>query len=141
VYLQPLGTEGQGFYLGRKKYNLTQFAIPFGGGIKFAFNDNVRIKLEVGLRKLMTDYLDDVSTTFAPQAALLANNGQRAVDFSFRGDELKPGLTYPTANTKRGNPSSKDWYYFSGVTLSIRLVNTDGSSFLGKTRSGCKGNF
>jgi len=27
VYLQPLGTEGQGFYLGRKKYGLTQLSI------------------------------------------------------------------------------------------------------------------
>lgn len=35
-YLQPLGTEGQGLpaYPGRKPYSLTQFCLPFGGGMK-----------------------------------------------------------------------------------------------------------
>jgi Domain of unknown function (DUF6089) len=36
VFLQPLSTEGQGFYQGRKQYNLHQFAIPFGAGVKLA---------------------------------------------------------------------------------------------------------
>ena len=59
--LQPLGTEGEGFYKGEKKYNLTQLAIPIGGGFKYAISNNVRIGIEVGFRKLFTDYLDDVS--------------------------------------------------------------------------------
>ncbi|RYZ47275.1 MAG: hypothetical protein EOO14_23710, partial [Chitinophagaceae bacterium] len=54
IYLQPLGTEGQGLaqYPDRKPYALTQFSIPFGGGIKYNINDNVRIGFEVGLRRL-----------------------------------------------------------------------------------------
>jgi hypothetical protein len=127
VNLQPLGTEGQGFYLNRKKYALTQFAIPFGGGLKFAVNDNVRIRLEGGFRKLFTDYLDDVSTTFADQNELLVNNGQLAVDLAYRTDELGRGGVYPPAGTKRGNPGSKDWYYFGGLSVSLRLPSDYGN--------------
>jgi hypothetical protein len=139
VYLQPLGTEGQGFYPGRSKYSLTQIAIPFGGGFKFAINDNVRLGVEVGLRKLFTDYLDDVSMTYADKTQLLANNGAEAVELAFRGDELNKGLTYPTGGTIRGNPKSKDWYYFTMLTLSFRIPGGgekyDGPG--GKSKVGC----
>lgn len=131
VYLQPLGTEGQGFYNGRTKYKLTQFSIPFGGGLKFAVNDNIRVGFEIGFRKAFTDYIDDVSTTYVDKNLLLANNGQRAVDFAFRGGELKTGLTYPADGKVRGNPSSNDWYYFSGISVSFRIG--DGSNNTGRS--------
>ena len=140
VFLQPLGTEGQGFYLDRKPYSLTQIAIPFGGGIKLAINDNIRFRVEVGMRKLFTDYLDDVSTTFADKATLLAQNGAKAVEMAFRSGELKPALTYPAAGNKRGNPSSKDWYYFSTIGLSFRIVSSPDKSHLGKSNYGCPKN-
>ena len=140
IYLQPLSTEGQGFYQGRKKYKLNQFSIPFGGGVKFAFSENIRLAFEVGLRKTNTDYLDDVSTTYIDQNILLANRGQQAVDLAFRGDELKPGLAYPADGTQRGG-KSKDWYYFSGVTLSVRLHgDANGSSSGGRSKTGCPTN-
>ncbi len=137
VFLQPLGTEGQGFYLGRKKYPLTQIAIPFGGGIKLAVNDDVRVKFEISLRKLFTDYLDDVSNTFADRDKLLFNNGQQAVDLAFRGSEVKPVLVYPGEGAKRGNPKSKDWYYFTGISVSFRLLPGNGNSHTGKSNLGC----
>jgi len=124
VHLQPLGTEGQGFYQGRTKYNLTQIAIPFGGGVKYSISEDVRISFEIGIRKTFTDYLDDVSTTYADKALLLANNGQRAVDLSYRGDEVIGGSSiYPAANTQRGSAKNKDWYYFTGLGVSFRLKN------------------
>ncbi|UEG49388.1 DUF6089 family protein [Ferruginibacter lapsinanis] len=137
VYLQPLGTEGQGFYKGKKKYNLNQIAIPFGGGIKFAVNDNLRLGLEIGLRKLLTDYIDDVSTDYVPQALLLSNNGQQAVDFAFRGDEITPARPYPTTSLTRGNPKSKDWYYFSGITLSYRIDPSELKDRNKNNKAGC----
>ncbi len=138
ILLQPLGTEGQGFVPGRKKYALTQMAIPFGGGIKFALNDNVRIRFEVGLRRLFTDYLDDVSTTYADELELLINNGQQAVDLAFRAYEVKPALSYPAADSKRGNPKSKDWYYFTGIGVSLRLTPAaEGRPKQGKSNLGC----
>jgi opacity protein-like surface antigen len=137
TYLQPLGTEGQGFYNGRTKYSLTQISIPFGGGIKLAVTENVRIGFEIGFRKLFTDYLDDVSATYADKTLLIANNGQTAADLAFRGGELKTGLLYPGEGARRGNAGSKDWYYFSGVSVSFRLGASENSRNGGTSRTSC----
>lgn len=121
-YLNPLSTEGEGFVPGVKNYNLTQMAIPIGAGVKLSLSDKINVGLEVGFRKLFTDYLDDVSTTYVDENLLLANRGGTAVELAYRGDELKNGvLTYPAAGTKRGSPKAKDMYYFTGLTLSFRL--------------------
>ena len=99
-------------------------AIPIGGGFKYSVSDDVKISFEIGFRKTFTDYLDDVSTTFADKTLLLGNNGQHAVDLSYRGDEVYGGsTTYPAANSQRGNPDSKDWYYYTGLGISYRLGN------------------
>lgn len=135
VYLQPLGTEGQGFG-GRKKYSLTQLAIPVGGGLKMYLTDNIAIRMEAAIRVLSTDYLDDVSTVFVNKADLLANNGQLAVDLAFRRDELNSSLQYPNQGARRGNPKSKDYYYTAGVTLSFRLSGY-GNKGGGKSKVGC----
>jgi Domain of unknown function (DUF6089) len=144
VLLQPLSTEGQGFYQGRKVYKLNQFAIPFGGGVKFSLSDNIRVGVEVGLRKTNTDYLDDVSTTYIDQATLLANRGQLAVDMAFRGDELKnTAQAYPADGSQRGG-KVKDWYYFSGINLSFRLGANAGGGANGRggrSQTGCPTNF
>ena len=119
--LKPLSTEGEGFYQNRKYYSLNQVNIPFGGGLKFVLNDNIQIGLELSMRKLFTDYLDDVSTTYVDEALLLANRSPKSVELAFRGEELKNGSTYPAGGTQRGSPKNKDWYYFTGLTTSFRL--------------------
>jgi hypothetical protein len=41
---------------------------------------------------------------------------------AYRGGEIKGGdPTYPAAGTQRGGASRKDWYYFSGFSLSIGI--------------------
>ena len=66
TYLKPLSTEGQGLaqYPKQKPYKLTQFALPFGIGGKFAVTPSINIGIEFSLRKSFTDYIDDVSTFF-----------------------------------------------------------------------------
>ncbi|MBE7171570.1 MAG: outer membrane beta-barrel protein [Williamsia sp.] len=124
VMLRPLSTEGQGLsqYPNRKPYRLTQLAIPVGGGLKLRLSDNVAIAYEIGLRKLSTDYLDDVSSSYVDKTALFAAKGSKAVELAYRGDEVKNGMAdYPVDGTRRGSPTMKDWYYFHGITLSIGL--------------------
>jgi Domain of unknown function (DUF6089) len=139
VYLQPLGTEGQGFYMGRKKYALKSLVIPFGGGLKMVVNDDVLVRLEAGIRKTFTDYLDDVSTTYPDPAALLANNGPKALELTFRGDELKPGLVYPITGSIRGGSKRTDYYYTVGVAVSFRINTKSGGAYKYKNKSnlGC----
>ena len=121
VFLKPLSTEGQGIYPDKKSYQLLQPAIPFGGGVKFAITENLRIGIEFGFRKIFTDYLDDVSTSYPDHNDLLAARGQTAVDFSYRGDELPGGdPAFPTKETQRGGSTQKDVYYFTGLNISFR---------------------
>jgi opacity protein-like surface antigen len=125
-FLQPLGTEGQGLaeYPDRKVYKLTQFAIPFGAGLRLRVSEKVTLAYEFSLRKTFTDYLDDVSTTYVDPAILGAARGQKAVELSYRGGELKDGIVdYPAEGAIRGGSQYKDWYYFSGLTVTIGIGN------------------
>ncbi|MEI9945402.1 MAG: DUF6089 family protein [Chitinophagaceae bacterium] len=144
TFLKPLSTEGQGLssYPGRKPYALTQMAIPFGGGVKFAITEDLHLGVEVGLRKLFTDYLDDVSTSYVDPADLLAAKGQLAVDMSYRGDEVPGGdPTYPSKGYQRGGAEQKDFYYFTGVHLTYRLkFNNSGGGGGRRSRTGCPTN-
>lgn len=126
VFLQPLSTEGQGLPGYQKPYSLTQLALPFGGGIKYDISENVRVSLEIGLRKLFTDYLDDLSGQYADASDLLAAKGQQAVDISYRSDEVLGGNpAYPVKGWDRGSPKYKDYYYFSGIHLSFALPGAE----------------
>jgi hypothetical protein len=137
-FLQPLSTEGQGIYPGKKSYSLLQPAIPFGGGIKFSVNENLRIGIEIGVRKLFTDYLDDVSTSYADYNDLLNAKGPAAVELAYREDELPGGNpVYPSKDTQRGSAKQKDVYYLTGLTLSFRLGNGGvGGSYNGTGKKG-----
>jgi|688.fasta_scaffold02281_18 hypothetical protein len=121
IILSELDTEGQGFYQGRKKYNLRQLCIPFGGGLQWALTDNKRIAFVIGVRKTFTDYLDDVSTTYIDENLLRQQRGAQAVKMAYRGDELSNGASYPQDGAIRGNPKSKDLYYFTGVSMRFRI--------------------
>ncbi|MEO9021790.1 MAG: DUF6089 family protein [Ginsengibacter sp.] len=128
-YLKPLSTEGEGFAPGAKNYNLTQLAIPFGVGLKLNLSENMNVGFELGLRKLFTDYLDDVSKVYVDESLLFTNRGAKAVELAYRGNELKDGTAYPDAGRQRGRYEQKDWYYFTGLSLSFRLGGSGGSGF------------
>ncbi|TDW97521.1 DUF6089 family protein [Dinghuibacter silviterrae] len=126
VFLQPLSTEGEGLAGGPPKYSLTQFAIPFGAGLRLALSDNVRVGLEVGVRKTFTGYLDDVHGAYYDEFSLLNAKGAEAVEMAFRGNQLPghTGATYPAAGNARG-AGGDDWYYFTGLRISFRLSGAE----------------
>ncbi|WP_207493493.1 DUF6089 family protein [Aridibaculum aurantiacum] len=147
VYLQHLRTEGQetSQYPDRKIYNKVQMNIPFGAGAKYAISDDVHLAFELSFRKLFTDYLDDVSTSYADENVLTNEVGPKSAQFAFRGDELTHNpRTYPAGGTARGNPAYKDSYYFGQVRLSFRMNwfdNNSGYGGRGKNRLGCPTRF
>jgi hypothetical protein len=108
--LRPLRTEGE-----TKKYRIWQLGVPFGLGFKINVSKAIGLGLEWGPRKIWTDYLDDVSGTY-PDPNINPANGTQGALFSNRtrgaGDVV---------NTQRGNPRTKDWYFFYGITLNIKL--------------------
>lgn len=123
VYLVGLSTEGQGLpeYPNRKVYKTTQFNIPYGAGLKYALSDDVYVGFELGFRKLFTDYLDDLSTTYPDRNILLNRKGTQSAELAFRGDELKPPLPYPVAGSLRGNSKKNDYYYYGQLRISFRM--------------------
>lgn len=117
--LQPLGTEGQGttFYPDRKKYSLTTAAIPFGLGVKANLSKTFSVGLEWGMRYAFTDYIDDVSGTYAAPDVIQAERGDIAYELANRSnltDEVLEGR-------QRGNSKTNDWYSFAMVTLSFNI--------------------
>jgi opacity protein-like surface antigen len=119
TFLKPLSTEGEGFVPGAKNYKLTNFSLPVGIGVDYALNENMRLGLEFGYRKIFTDYLDDVSKNYVDQNALLTVRGQTAVALAWRGDEFN-GAPYPPGGYQRGNPNQKDGYYYFAITYTVR---------------------
>ncbi len=122
--LQPLGTEGQGsiYYPDRTPYSLTQYAIPMGMGFKGSITKDWNVGVEIGYRKTATDYLDDVSTTYVSKEILLEGNGDIVWQLSNRTDEMNGGFEVNRDDHKyRGDDTNKDWYIFSGITLSRNI--------------------
>ena len=145
VFLQPLGTEGQGLpqYPDRKAYSLNQFNVPFGGGIRYRVNDQVSISAEASFRILFTDYLDDVSTTYPDSLALLKGHGPLSVKYSFRKNEIDPSERYPN-DGNRGNSGRNDTYYFVLFKLSYTFpsgsnIFKSGAAKNPKSKMGCPG--
>ncbi|MBY0479387.1 MAG: hypothetical protein K2Q24_17200 [Chitinophagaceae bacterium] len=132
VFLQPLGTEGQGLkeYPDRKFYSLTQVCIPIGYGIKYKINCNLAMSVEFSQRKLFTDYLDDLSKSYADPSLIAAARGPEAARFSWRGGEVPGGNPNAPVGSVRGNPREMDWYYFVGATVHINLVNCNTEEFI-----------
>ncbi len=128
VALQPLGTEGQGLPEGDKKYSRFSFCIPYGIGCKNDLSNNFTIGLEVGMRKTFTDYIDDVSTVYYDNKAILAARGPKAAAladpslFDIPGrnvDQASFGRSAQNgAGQQRGDRKDLDSYMFINLTFS-----------------------
>ena len=119
--LQPLGTEGQGWFEGVENYLTWGVAIPYGIGWKGNLGSGMSFQLEWGARKVWTDYLDDVSTVYMNPALLREARGQiavqfadRAIDRNLAGDQALEGLL-------RGDPGRNDRYGYFLFSLGFRV--------------------
>ena len=124
ILLRPLNTEGQGstLYPDRKPFSSMATSIPFGGGIKYAFNDRINIGFEVLYRFTNTDYLDDVSTTYVDQAVFPPNpdgSPSNALLLSDRSYELGAPIGIP--NRQRGNSKQKDHFVTAMFHVTFNL--------------------
>ena len=105
VALQPLGTEGQNVsFADRSPYKQYSFAMPFGFGFKYSLSKTLGITFEWGMRKTITDYIDDISTTYADNPDIIADPTQSHSAYMQRGDD-----------------QTKDWYNYTGVTLTYKF--------------------
>jgi hypothetical protein len=114
VSLRDLGTEGQNVgFDGRTQYNLYSFCLPFGLGIKYSLSRRFGVSVEWGLRKTLTDYIDDVSRTYYLDGEQI--NPENA------GEILSDPTQLHKPYMERGNSRTNDWYAFFGVSLSYKF--------------------
>lgn len=114
VSLQKLGTEGQNIgYLGRKPYSTVAISFPFGMGVKMSLTKRLCLGVYWELHKTLTDYLDDVSTTYYLYGPAI-NPDVPEEHLSDPAGTYEPGM-------QRGNADNNDWYSFAGVTLTYKF--------------------
>ncbi len=118
VNLRPLGTEGQG----TNPYSSMAISIPFGGGFKYALNDRINIGFEVLHRFTNTDYLDDVSKTYADPASFAPNPDGSASDaFLLQDRSYEYGISVNRKGTARGMSKQKDQFVTAMFHVSFNL--------------------
>jgi len=134
VALNPLQTEG-------KNYSLNQLAVPFGIGFRYKIAKTWDLAFEIGWRYTLTDYLDDVSTSYVDKTTL-GQPGTAGYDLSDRSleaydrdqtikkfvDNKQGGLVedangrissvngFGNKGDQRGDPN-RDWYIVTGFHL------------------------
>ncbi len=127
VALQPLGTEGQGLAGRPDKYNRYTLCFPIGVGLKYRVNKQMSVSFDVSLRYTLSDYMDDVSTSYYIADEISANYGEVAGALSDRS--INPGpygvLEYPDGRNnylQRGDPRYNDAYMFGILSFHYRFV-------------------
>ncbi len=143
IYLQPLGTEGQNYISGKAKYDLNTIIYPFGIGYRVPAGSGM-FSFELAMRKSMTDYIDDVSTTFADPALVAASapatQQANAQILANRSTSTIPGFSTPGAI--RGDSRNNDNYFFIMVYYHVPLGakgNGGGFGSAAGRRSGISG--
>jgi hypothetical protein len=126
VDLAPLKTEGQGMveYADRKPYELTQTNIPFGVGINYLLGAKTSMSFEFVGRKLFTDYLDDVSTTYIDPSVyrnyFSGEDLEIAQLMTNKSAIIDPNQPYGVGG-QRGNSKNNDFYYSFNIKLNIQI--------------------
>jgi hypothetical protein len=128
VYLKPLGTEGQNIgYTDpatsktRKPYGSMAACFPIGAGIKYNFSENINISFQIAHRLTMTDYLDDVSTTFVGADKFPPLNGQPSLAGALQDRSNETGTPIGVEGRQRGFSKQKDQYLIAEVGVSFSI--------------------
>ena len=121
--LRPLGTEGQGssLYPDLNPYGNTAISIPFTLGIKYALNTRTNVFAEIIYRFTNTDYLDDVSGLFAPDAFPTLPDGSPSNAFLLQDRSYETGSSIGAKGRQRGNSLNPDAFATIKVGLSFNL--------------------
>jgi hypothetical protein len=100
-----------------------QVSVPFGVGFKLNLGKKAGLSFEWGPRRTFTDYLDNVSGTY-PAGAGTGGDGQTS---------SSPGAA--SAGAMRGDPTMKDWYFYYGIALNLKLPGKKSCHGTGRNRN------
>lgn len=124
-YLRPLNTEGQTKIAGRTPYGSMALCIPVGIGFKYNLGGKTNLFFELSHRFTNTDYLDDVSTTYAGADAFdPLPNGDPSPAFLLQDRSYEiTGTPIGIKDRQRGISTQRDQYIFAEVGLSFSLTS------------------
>jgi len=126
-YLRQLGTEGQGssLYPDKKPYRPVSICFPLGMGIKYNVAPNINLSFEVAYRFTTTDYLDDVSGYYAPDAfAQTLPDGTPTAWYLLQDRSYETGADRIGAKGRqRGFNKQLDAYVMAEVGLAFTLTS------------------
>ncbi|MBO4874357.1 MAG: hypothetical protein J5542_03505 [Bacteroidales bacterium] len=114
--LQPFGTEGQGIVSTRQKYSRIQMSIPFGVGLNCMLTKSWGIGFDFGFRYTLTDYIDDVSSTYVDPDIF---DDPMASYFSNPASKYNVG-----AGEQRGDSNWNDAYMFLTIKVTYKLFSS-----------------
>ena len=122
-FLRGLGTEGQGSaaYPERTPYSSMGLCIPIAVGMKYSVNEKINLFAEVGYRFTNSDYIDDVSTTYAPDAFAPLPNGNPSPAQLLADRSYETGALIGIKGRQRGNSSQKDNYMLAHIGVSFNI--------------------
>ncbi|MGB3077193.1 MAG: DUF6089 family protein [Chitinophagales bacterium] len=131
VALQPLHTEGQGFdSVDIKPYSLIQPVFPVGVGLRYNISKSFVFGFEFRNYFTLTDYIDDVSTSYVSQNQFSKHFSDQEVaslayELSMRADEKDPEGFYQdvTAPGQQRGDANKDQYFTTQFSISYILFN------------------
>jgi hypothetical protein len=122
-YLRPLGTEGQGssLYPDLQVYNPIAICVPFTVGVKYALDVRVNVFAEFTYRFTNTDFLDDVSGVFAPDAFPPLPDGSPTPAFLLQDRSYESGMSIGVKGRQMGNSLQPDAYASLKVGVAFNL--------------------
>jgi hypothetical protein len=118
-HLRKLGTEGQNIGYDDRKYNNIAVSFPVGIGFKYWIKPGFNVGFEIADRLTLTDYLDDVSTSYVG-----SDKFPNGPDFSNPAHELQDrsqGMVLGREGKQRGNSQTLDQYMYAIINLSFQL--------------------
>jgi hypothetical protein len=123
-------TEGQGVSNDvtstEKMYNDMNWGIPFGAGFRYGLNRKITLSVEFSYYRFMTDYLDDVSDSYATYSQIeqrFPNDPVKQEIAKYISDPTGKGTNgyVGPATSPRGNPDINDSYSMFSFEVAYKL--------------------
>lgn len=120
--LIEMGTEGQLSGYGERGYTNFSFCVPVGAGFKYWISPGVNFGFEISNRIALTDYIDDVSTTYVGGDNFVNTQGLENAAFRLQDRSREVGdVALGREGKQRGNSSSTDHYLMFNFKISFQL--------------------
>lgn len=120
--LKAIGTEGQYVGYADRIYKNYNICFPLGVGIKYWIRPGVNFGVEIAHRLTLTDYLDDVSTTYVDRNLFETNPANPSPAYYLQDRSLeKDGDPLGRPGKQRGNSATKDQYMMILFNLSFQF--------------------